>query len=170
MRKILLLALIVSPLMLSGCGSGNQDGTIKQFIQSIKNKVDPPKKTPQTDNDVQKEAAASSAAKVTSAKPAKKKRKRNPFVAPSQGGQLTEQNLAGKLLNNSTLVGIMTENNKKWAIIRAADAKLYIVSENSTLVGSKAKVTKITSHSVRFMVPDGDQTRQVTLKMQGPKR
>lgn len=145
MRNINIPMLIIAcSMLLNGCSDSNDKQEVHRYISSVKAKAQnldksTTKKEDKINNNKSKTATKSPKKtpdkKVT--KPAKKtaKKDRNPFISGPESASAAD---GGKLFSKwfkggAKLIGIMEQNNKKWAIIRSSDGKLFVVTQGKRI-------------------------------------
>jgi type IV pilus assembly protein PilP len=167
-RKYLLLVLITSSLLLSGCGERKQLRELQKYVAQLKqNNPQQPKKESLLKDLNQPAPVTYSAANM-----------RSPFSASSSSGSSHVE--SRHPLQNFQLVqlhfkGTVTEGDNTWAFVLAPDNKLYQVKLGDMIGDHYGKIISISQTSlvvqeqIDQLIPVGKpNTKIVTLQLKGP--
>lgn len=141
----LIISILIGITLVTSCHKKHSvksaDQKVKQFIKKIEKPT--VVTTPQQHN-------ATSFSNVTY----KGKTERNPFESSkiSKNSKHYPNTILKNIsLDSLKLVGVMTHENKRWAIFRANDGKLYKMTEGMRVGITSALLTKIDSDHVVFL-------------------
>ncbi len=167
--KITLFACLISAsVLLVSCDDNSKKTNIDHYIKTTKEKIEKIASAKQKKAEQEKKKVTPTdqpKINLGTKKPAKISR--NPFITGPEK-QAKGEFLSKFFSGTPKLIGIMTEKNKKWAIIRASNGKLFIVTQGSKMGNTTARVTKIEKNEVTIITSDGDETKTYTLKLQEP--
>ncbi|MCH9770660.1 MAG: pilus assembly protein PilP [Gammaproteobacteria bacterium] len=151
------LSVITLTINLNACGTHKKSTDGKSFIEKLK-------------------AFASAQVKKEQSKqkPAPQKpivnridrKQRNPFQLNQTGNGKTPNSnaLLGQYsLRELKLVGVIIHPDKKWALIKAPDKKIYRILKGARLGRENAVVTKINHHDLILNISQGDRRHRVRL-------
>ncbi|MDF1655196.1 MAG: pilus assembly protein PilP [Coxiellaceae bacterium] len=134
--------ILICTSLITGCSDDSKNKakkTATQFISELKQRL--PFKNKSEDNSKTIPAVTYSANK-----------KQSPFkdiVKDQQKSDVTIL-LKGTDINKLKLIGIIIQDNKKWAIIEAKDGKMHALTKGFHVGKQNAVVDKITSNSVEL--------------------
>lgn len=163
MNKLTIIPIaLLTTALLAGCGDHKKQAKLDHYLQTVKKTNPPPKLAPAPKIKITQNTYRASTS-------------RDPFENPhvKQKKKSYPNTYLGKYaLDNLKLAGILTREDKTWALVTSPDGKMHKITQGMRIGTNQILITKITHNEVQLLDQSylnyGQKAKKIVLTLTQP--